>query len=400
MTKMTVLYAVFVALMFAGRRTPAHPRRGGVRPGRAARRHRHRPRRAARRGRASRAPSLAVGSACWPRSSTSPAACRSAGRCVRRILGRHRPGRDRVHRAWPASCRRARAPAPASPARRIGVLFVLRAVGDVGARWLSWLSPFGWNTQLRAWTRPPLVGAAAVRRRSRSPSSRPPRCSARAATSAPGCSPPGPGPRRLAAAGRRDRAEPAAAHPDAGRLDGRRGRARHGARRDRAQHRRPARLPSARDMMERLGGVGAARGHPDRRGALDLGGRGHLLRHRRRRARWSATSTTAAPSRCWPRPPRAPQLVAPRCWSRWSGRPGCCWSPGVARSASGRRAGDFGGLVGAAARPGSRGVAGGRARGAPVRAPEHAGRSLGWGVLVLFLRPRPARRAAPSCRGG
>jgi ABC-2 type transport system permease protein len=34
----------------------------------------------------------------------------------------------------------------------IGVLFVLRAVGDTGdASWLSWLSPFGWNTQLRAY---------------------------------------------------------------------------------------------------------------------------------------------------------------------------------------------------------------------------------------------------------
>ena len=34
----------------------------------------------------------------------------------------------------------------------IGVLFVLRAVGDTGdASWLSWLTPFGWNTQLRAY---------------------------------------------------------------------------------------------------------------------------------------------------------------------------------------------------------------------------------------------------------
>ena len=35
----------------------------------------------------------------------------------------------------------------------LGVLFVLRAVGDAsGATWLSWLSPFGWNTQARAWS--------------------------------------------------------------------------------------------------------------------------------------------------------------------------------------------------------------------------------------------------------
>ena len=32
------------------------------------------------------------------------------------------------------------------------MLFVLRAVGDTTeASWLSWLSPFGWNTQLRAY---------------------------------------------------------------------------------------------------------------------------------------------------------------------------------------------------------------------------------------------------------
>lgn len=34
-----------------------------------------------------------------------------------------------------------------------GVLFVLRAVGDAtSASWLSWLSPYGWNTQLRAYS--------------------------------------------------------------------------------------------------------------------------------------------------------------------------------------------------------------------------------------------------------
>ncbi|MCC6433730.1 MAG: hypothetical protein IT196_01750 [Acidimicrobiales bacterium] len=35
----------------------------------------------------------------------------------------------------------------------IGVLFVLRAVGDTSsATWLSWLSPFGWNTRLLAYS--------------------------------------------------------------------------------------------------------------------------------------------------------------------------------------------------------------------------------------------------------
>ncbi|MDQ6527353.1 ABC transporter permease [Nocardioides sp. LHD-245] len=33
----------------------------------------------------------------------------------------------------------------------VGLLFVLRAVGDTGPAWVSWLSPLGWNTQLRAY---------------------------------------------------------------------------------------------------------------------------------------------------------------------------------------------------------------------------------------------------------
>ncbi|MBS4753921.1 ABC transporter permease [Nocardioides sp. zg-ZUI104] len=33
----------------------------------------------------------------------------------------------------------------------LGAAFVLRAVGDTGPRWLSWLSPFGWNTQVQAY---------------------------------------------------------------------------------------------------------------------------------------------------------------------------------------------------------------------------------------------------------
>jgi ABC-2 type transport system permease protein len=37
----------------------------------------------------------------------------------------------------------------------IAVLFLLRAVGDTtSASWLSWLSPLGWSTQLRAWSHP------------------------------------------------------------------------------------------------------------------------------------------------------------------------------------------------------------------------------------------------------
>jgi ABC-2 type transport system permease protein len=34
----------------------------------------------------------------------------------------------------------------------LGVLFLIRAVGDTSIGWLSWLSPFGWSTQLRAWS--------------------------------------------------------------------------------------------------------------------------------------------------------------------------------------------------------------------------------------------------------
>ena len=36
-------------------------------------------------------------------------------------------------------------------AAAIGVLDALRAVGDTSAAWLSWLTPFGWNTRLRAY---------------------------------------------------------------------------------------------------------------------------------------------------------------------------------------------------------------------------------------------------------
>ncbi|WP_151082384.1 ABC transporter permease [Nocardioides cynanchi] len=40
-------------------------------------------------------------------------------------------------------------------AMALAVLFVLRAVGDTtSASWLSWLSPLGWATQLRAWSDP------------------------------------------------------------------------------------------------------------------------------------------------------------------------------------------------------------------------------------------------------
>lgn len=36
----------------------------------------------------------------------------------------------------------------------IGLLYLLRAVGDLRAGWLSWLTPFGWGTRLSAWSDP------------------------------------------------------------------------------------------------------------------------------------------------------------------------------------------------------------------------------------------------------
>lgn len=53
-------------------------------------------------------------------------------------------------------------------AATVGTFFVLRAVGDTGPGWLSWLSPLGWNTQVSAYSDPrwwllllyPLLAAA------------------------------------------------------------------------------------------------------------------------------------------------------------------------------------------------------------------------------------------------
>ncbi len=36
----------------------------------------------------------------------------------------------------------------------LALLYLLRAVGDISVPWLSWLSPFGWSTQLHAWADP------------------------------------------------------------------------------------------------------------------------------------------------------------------------------------------------------------------------------------------------------
>jgi ABC-2 type transport system permease protein len=36
----------------------------------------------------------------------------------------------------------------------VGVLYLQRAVGDTSVSWLSWLTPFGWGTRLSAWSEP------------------------------------------------------------------------------------------------------------------------------------------------------------------------------------------------------------------------------------------------------
>ena len=36
----------------------------------------------------------------------------------------------------------------------LAALYLMRAVGDVDAEWLSWLTPFGWNTRFSAWSEP------------------------------------------------------------------------------------------------------------------------------------------------------------------------------------------------------------------------------------------------------
>jgi ABC-2 type transport system permease protein len=36
----------------------------------------------------------------------------------------------------------------------LAVLYLMRAVGDIGATWLSWLTPLGWNTRISAWSHP------------------------------------------------------------------------------------------------------------------------------------------------------------------------------------------------------------------------------------------------------
>ena len=154
MTKMTVLYAVLVALMllFVVRRHTRGDEEGGQAEliggaaiGRQA------PLTAAVQFGA--AVSLVLGLLDRRRQHRRrwPAARRLSG--VRRVVGRAsdwwRTGVTAV--ACQLSAERSHLRRPSrSPSSR--ALFVLRAVGDTTeASWLSWLSPFGWNTQLRAY---------------------------------------------------------------------------------------------------------------------------------------------------------------------------------------------------------------------------------------------------------
>ena len=140
---------------------------------------------------------------------------RTAGRrvaLVRGLLARPRAGRHRDRRGRGPAVRRAHAPAARSLPGPSPCCSSLRAIGDTTASWLSWLSPFGWSTQLRAWSDPrgwvlllDLALAGGLVGRRRRPAG-PPRPRVRAARRA---SRPG---HRVAAPGRRAGPQPPGAH--------------------------------------------------------------------------------------------------------------------------------------------------------------------------------------------
>ena len=156
MTKMTVTYAVFLMASVRRPGPPPHPRRGGVRARRAARRHRSRSRpRRSRRCDAGRSARLALVLGCSPPWPTSPGVCPSPAPCAFGAswfgLGLVATGIGAVTSQLSASARTC----GAVSAGTLAALFLLRAVGDTtSASWLSWLSPLGWSTQLRAWSHP------------------------------------------------------------------------------------------------------------------------------------------------------------------------------------------------------------------------------------------------------
>ena len=126
----------------------SHPAGGGVRTTVVLREHGRRPARAARGGRDRGRPGGG-----GDRTADRPRQHRSRAR-RRRLAGlrprldRPRPGR----RGVTALCCQLTAStrtAGGLVALVLGAGYVLRAVGDLSAGWVSWLSPFGWATQLR-----------------------------------------------------------------------------------------------------------------------------------------------------------------------------------------------------------------------------------------------------------
>ena len=188
MTKMTVLYAVFVALHLprsSSAGTPAPTRRAG-RPSSSAG-----PRSAASaplgRGRRRSAGRLAACSGCSRPLADVAGGLPVAGLArLRRLVGGRRAGRHRPHRRGLPALRERPHLRRRSPATAIGALFLVRARGGHLRVVAELALAVRLVTQLRAVVGAPLVGAAAVRRHVRRCSSRRPGAASRAATSAPG----------------------------------------------------------------------------------------------------------------------------------------------------------------------------------------------------------------------
>ena len=101
---------------------------------------------------------------------------------------------------------------------------------------------------------------------------------------------------------------------------------------------------AGRRLIESIGGTGTLEDCPARRRPVDRGGRDHLLRDRRGTPGGAPTSTTAAPSRCWPPPPPGAGHSWPRSWWPWAVS---AWllAADRARPPASASGGDIGGLV-------------------------------------------------------
>ena len=58
---------------------------------------------------------------------------------------------SRASRRSPRSSPSPRARRTGSRSRVLGASFAIRAIGDAGPHWLSWLSPLGWGQAVRAY---------------------------------------------------------------------------------------------------------------------------------------------------------------------------------------------------------------------------------------------------------